>query len=163
MIHAIYHWVTSAPPTTDGASERAQEAIGHEPWVTILLALITVIGSTIAAWFGYLGHERAKEAKATAEEVHTTVKSTFEKTVGIPNGHGNVMEQLARLSETQARDANTLSEYQMHADQKLERIHARVSKVDSGLVEHVKESAVYRQGVNSKLTEIEQKLSPTEE
>lgn len=49
------------------------ESGSTEPWVVVILALISLAGIVVSAWFGYMAQKHAKEGAKQASEVNEAV------------------------------------------------------------------------------------------
>ena len=156
MVQLVHLLQSTVPPPVTTHDAGAQEALAHEPWLIVTTIIVGSLAGILSGIAAIMAARRAKVARDHSVVAAATVKTQFEETIGTPNGHGNVMDQLAHLADNQMRDSTLLNEYQMHADRKLERIDA---KLDG----HVSESVIYRQGVNNTLGALADRLRAHDE
>lgn len=114
----MIHELLKATATTHG---EGQESLFHEPWQVLLSQLIGVLASVLTAVALIITAIKNRER-------HAATQRALEESVGVANGHGPLMEQVAAMRVTLAEHVAESVVYRRTVKNQLEELKEEVKK-----------------------------------
>lgn len=139
------------------AAETVSTTNATEPWVIILLALISVAGVIVTAWFSYMAQKHAKESSKQVAEVNDAVNHRKPGQDRLFDMVASTRDSVNELSEWKEKWDNMSSKYRDPNEiaTSFAVLEDRITTIGDRIDKQANET---RKHIDSKVDSIEQKV-----